>query len=319
MGNRQISDVTEKLGVSRFTVRRVLDHCGGVSSDVRQCILDIEPNTDITRRRKSSCDAYVIMPEIPAFFWSELFESIYKEFQKRNISTKYNIYSKIGDRETVENYLDEAERFGARCIIIAAEHDGLEERLSLLAKGRAVFSVCSQIKATNIFYFGSDHVSDGYIMARKCMGKLPNADCFLFIGEDADWRKGITEGLGENKKIVNIPCDHSVSSAQLARAIDTAYKKDQFDAVIGLDGISAKISMALKKCGFDIPIFCFEHQPIDDRWEKPVAEIIQDLPRTAFMVANAVEKFLNDNIYPDSKYNYIPSVYLSADEQNCRT
>ncbi len=302
MSNQQIESLSRALGVSRYTVKRALDHCPGVSSEMREQILAAAPESD----PQGAYDAYLILPEIPAYFWGTLFEALLRNFRARGIRAKYNVYSKLSDTAVAEQYLNEAQKTDARCIIVAAMGERISTLLTELAPERCVFSLCNEIAAPNVFFFGSDEREDGRLLGARC-ASLPFAvSTCLFVGENTARRAGILEILSP-EHILDLPCSYEDTAADLARQLDPILKSRQIDVVIGLDGISAKIAMALKKCHAAIPLFGFERQNIEERYGKPTALVCQDLEGIAAALADATVEFLGRRTYPPRKNNFIPS------------
>ncbi len=251
---------------------------------------------------------YVILPELPSYFWGELYEVLLRALSARGISAKYNIYSKLVNQKTVETYLEEAERLDAKCIIIAANGDRIGSRISQLAKDRAVFSVCSRPEGDNVFYFGSNHREDGFKLGQKCLELLPESRVYAFIGEDEERRQGFLEAIGD-RKAIHVFGSSEVPPYELARRVAMCCQEQNPDAIVSLDGTNARVMMALKKCGITAPTFGFEDQDPDDRYQKVEAKVCQDLEKTAEAVAEAAERYLLYRTYPVQKNCFIPTCF----------
>ncbi len=320
MKNSQLSRIAEQVGASSSAVSKALNHCHGVGSELRERILDAAEAEGISGRERPECGVYVILPETPSYFWRRLFDCLSEALLARGIMAKFNIYSIFGDRAPVERYLDEAEAMGASVIILAAHYPGIAERLSALARDRLVVMTIEGRDATNVFFVGSDHYTDGCKLAERCLSEHPAARRILAIcaaskgwvsDEDARLR-GVVNTVaeaGEGCTLTTAYFSRDDTTADLARMLDSARRSGVPDAVICLDGFTEKVCMALKKCRMDIPCYGFEAPPVDGRYPKPVGEICQDLDAIAERLAGYAEAYLATGLMPEAKHIYVESIY----------
>ncbi len=307
---RTLSEVAETVGVSNSAVSRAVNHCHGLSTEIRDTILAEADRAGLGGKVHQTCDVYLILPENPNYFWSALYEAVIAELSNQNIRIKANIYSKLNDKTIVERYLCEAERLQAKVILIAARYPELDTQLSQIAADRAVFSVCEPCSAANVFYFGSDRTEDGRLLAHRCIENHPNAINYLFLGTDPLRRQGFLE-VAENVHILKCPprLGYAQTSAELARDLEQLLSKSQCDVIVCFDGFAAKICQALKKLRRCIPVYGFEMQPLEERYGSPAGLVCQDLSALGIQIANSCETFLKKSTYPASKNTLITSFY----------
>ncbi len=306
--------IAREIGVSPSAVSKAINHCAGLSTELREQILNEAAKQGLSGKSKAQYDAYVILPGTPMYFWERIIDLLFTAMRGRGITAKYNVYSKMGDRDTVERYLDEAERLQARVIIIAARHPGLDERLSRLAETRAVFSIVETTQASNVFFIGSDRRSDSRLLGSHCLREHPDTQRILLFGDHYDPERSLhfMQTVGDIAiHSLNLPPEESIPD--IARQIDGIHREHPFDMAVCLDGRTAKISMALKKCRISVPLYGFEHPPIEERYQKPEGEVCQDLDGIVATAAEATERYLLDDRLPASKYTYVPSTYIGSE------
>lgn len=156
--------LAKKMDVSRSTVSRVLRHCGGVDTELRNEILKAAAESG--NYAVGVCDIYVILPQVPKYFWQRAYDGVARQISEP-YRVKLNICTKSTDSETALFYLDEAERMGARVIIIAMQATSvLRDRLELLAKDRLVILLSEYFENKNCFYVGGDPLEEGRAVGR---------------------------------------------------------------------------------------------------------------------------------------------------------
>ncbi len=306
MQNDRISELARTLGISASTVSKAVNHCAGVGSELRERILTEAEKTMVTSKKSADGSVYVILPEIPSYFWKKVSKALNGALSARNIHAKFNLYSGLGDAFPVERYLDEAEALSARVVIVAAKYPGLDVRLEELAATRAVFSFLEETAAKNVFYFGSDRHADSRALGKAVAEAHPEVERVLAVGNDEVRLAGLQVGLGE-KQMIPLSQSRARQAWEPAREIYDIYGKTPFGAVICLDGNTPRTAAALKKCGLALPLYGFESPPPDARYSAPAGEMCQDISATAERVAAATEQFLHLSLLPDTKRTLIPS------------
>ncbi len=304
----QLSKVAERVGVSLATVSKAINHCPGLGGELRERILTAADSAGLRGKPVGECDVYVIMPENPSYFWGTLRKELYERLLERGLSVKLNIYSRLGDDTIVERYLGEAEALGARVVIVAAKTKSLESRLTSLADGRLVISLCEESTARGVFFVGSDRVADGRMLGEHCAADHTELSRILVVGDDSERLRGVREALGARELRVLVP-ERDVTPSELARRLESLSREFGFGAVICLDGFTSLVCMALKKCFPGMPCYSFERQPLEPRYGLPHGEVVQSLPELARSCADYASRYVRLRTYPDTKRTVVASQY----------
>ncbi len=307
MKDNQVQAIARQMGISPSAVSKALNHCAGIGSELREQILTAAGPREGADGR--SPDVYVILPDTPAYFWRRVLATAAAELTRRGLVIKCNVYSRLGDQNTVDRYLEEAEALSARALLVAAHHPGLSRRLSQIAGRRAVFSLLEEVDAVNVFFFGSDRTADGTRLAKEALTEHPHAQTLLLVGNDRIRMEALGSGIGKGRQIQMLSPPRGSSAAQLARLISRICEGASPDLAVCTDGTTATLCMALKKCGLNIPCYGFEEQPTEPRYRRPGGDICQDIEAAVSRAADALERYLQWGTLPDGKYCYVESVY----------
>ena len=163
MENTTIAEIAKKLNVSTAMVSRVLRHCSGVDSEMRQRI--IAEAEHLVPADWGECAVYSILPDVPRYFWQPLRKGIADALDASNIPFKSNICTRASDDSIVLRYLDEADRLNAQVIILAAYVTPvIHKRLEALTNCHLVILLSEYHEFVNSFFVGSDAYQDGYII-----------------------------------------------------------------------------------------------------------------------------------------------------------
>lgn len=163
MENTTIAEIAKKLNVSTAMVSRVLRHCSGVDSEMRQRI--IAEAEHLVPADWGECAVYSILPDVPRYFWQPLRNGIADALNASKIPFKSNICTRAGDESIILRYLDEAERLNAQVIILAAHVTPvINRRLEALTNDHLVILLSEYHESVNSFFIGSDAYQDGYVM-----------------------------------------------------------------------------------------------------------------------------------------------------------
>ncbi len=305
-----VSRLAERVGTSPSAVSKAVNHCPGLGSDLRERILEAAESEGLSGRR-TAWDVYVILPDVPAYFWHPLLQCLDRCMNAHGLSVRYNVYTRLGDKDTVERYLREAEKLNPAALIVAARYSGIEASLERIAERSAVFSLVEAVRVPAAFFVGSDHFADGRLLAENLLAEWPHAGRVLIfsIGPSDDRLRGFVDVI----RIADCPVIYltgNESAAEPARMIDAAHRHAPLDAVVCLNGSTPLVCMALKKCRADIPCYGFEAPPIDNRYPLPVGEVVQDLARMAAVLTEQANRYVRHCQCPDSRYTMIPSTYV---------
>lgn len=166
MKNDTVTALAASMGVSKATVSRALNHCGGVDSETRERILAAIGETTVPE-----CAIYSLLPDTPGFFWQEMRRGLGDHEDMRH-PMKCSVYTRLRDDYSVLAYLRESVR--ARVLLVAASvTPAIREALTALLPGRLVLLLSEDDGIlTNGFYLGSDAEADGYAMGEVYVRRL---------------------------------------------------------------------------------------------------------------------------------------------------
>ncbi len=307
-----LTKVAEHVNTSRSTVSKALNHSFGIDDSLRERIFTAADMYGLKPKRTSEYDIYVIMPEIPTYFWVELYKRLFSAFEKAELTVKFNIYSKIGNCSVVERYLDEAEASDARLIIIAAHYEGMDERLSRLSETKKVFVICEDSGSEDVFVVGSNQESDGSLLAAHCLEENPRVKNILLIGrggarfhgfyKTAENKAAMRHMMPTREEILNLP--------GLSRMLSKTYGEFPFELVVCLSGFTSRVCMAMKKCGICVPCYGFELPFIEKRYMLPGGTVVQDIASIADRTVQMADEYLKCSLLPPEKNIFIPSEFL---------
>ena len=165
MEKNTIAEISKRLNISSSTTGRVLRHCSGVDSEIRQRILREvgRPAAEISDRRA----VYAILPDVPRYFWQPLKKGVLDTLRGTGVTYKINICAQAGDESTVLWYLDEAEALNSQIILLAAHvTPAIHRRLETMTDRRLILLLNNEYKLVNSFYVGSNTYGDGCAMGR---------------------------------------------------------------------------------------------------------------------------------------------------------
>jgi ABC-type sugar transport system substrate-binding protein len=265
----------------------------------------------------SGCELYFILPDTPHYFWDALRKSVCTA--EKQYRCKYNVYTKLHDDATATDYLREAKSLYAKVIIAAL--DGSSSVCSALAEasdGAMVILISEYADVKNAFYFGSDATRDGFLLGQYYMKTSPGILYVIAPEENRNCEKrlaGFTSGAGidiNELRIIKMPKADRLFAAKLAPSF-AALPKDQTLCFYCVAGCTDGIRLAAIKAKIDARTTLLCHDPSNTsllntrRGGKIIACIHQNVALQGKTALEAAEKFINEGIYPEKKFNYIPS------------
>ena len=166
MKNDTVTALAASMGVSKATVSRALNHCGGVDSETRERILAAAGVTEVP-----DCAIYSLLPDTPGFFWQEMRRGL-GEHEDPLYPMKCSVYTRLRDDYAVCAYLRESVR--ARVLLVSASvTPPIRDILTALLPGRFVLLLSEDDGVlTNGFYLGCDAAADGWAMGEVYVRRL---------------------------------------------------------------------------------------------------------------------------------------------------
>lgn len=317
---KQISRIANSANASPATISKVLNHCYGVSGDVRERIYREYDRVSCGKAESGHVNIYVIIPEIPSFFWNLELE----RFRNDWVTVKYNVYSRLGDHEIVMRYLKEAVACDADVIVIAAKLNGESEKLlSELADKKLIIFLTEYHDLVNCFYVGSDPGADGMRLADACL-RRPDIRKVLVLQENyPDQGKtsairlesfcGALQGrVAYDVVDVKVQVGVAMLPSTVARAIAPFLKTNAYDAVVAMNGYVPEVCAAVQKMKLPRTVRCFgfEKSPQIHKWAEKgylKAVIWQDFARQFSAAMAIAEHYIETRQCPQKKYTFLPS------------
>lgn len=317
--------IAKELGYSQATVSRAIRHCGGVDSDTRRKILSCVDTPETSQR--SECDIYVILPDTPRYFWEELKAGVTSIKPPENITVKHNVYTNVRDEDVILYYLDEADRMGARVILLAAlMTPSIFERVKALVQHCAVFFLSEWGgEPENTFFFGADSYEDGAMMGRIFCEQYSSMTPFVINVEQNDnvirRMDGFLDTLRrfDEKRFRNVPmCSISYNIAGDIRlfpskiaSILTEVMEANASYCLYIPFGNLYMSRVTQKIRGGAKVVCLGHDCMvgeDGTPENGIAATVrQDTFLQGETAIRAAIRYLETGKFPNKKYIYIPS------------
>lgn len=326
MKNKNIEEIAAKLGVAKSTVSRTLRHCSGVDSDTRRMILS-ECSTE--RYGSEQFPIYVILPDIPSYFWNRAYNTLVNAGSRSEYPIKYNIYTGLNDTDIVVSYLEEAERLNSEVIIIAAAiTPEIHDKIAQIQKKCTVFLLSEYADIVNTFCFGADNYSDGYSAGQICIKHYPehiplivNVPGIPSIGQRIDgFCDAVTQNTSSARSFIDIltieaglTIDSRLFSSGFASKLSDRLKAGKKYCVYIPFG-TQKLYDALYKLRNNDNFTCICHDTaqsdnISDFM--PISTFInQNVEAQAESAFTAAVRYIETKSFPNSKYTFTPSEIL---------
>ena len=323
MDENTIGEIAKKLNISRSVVGRVLRHCGGVDAKTRQMILSA--STSFVRDSYGECAVYLISPDVPLYFWRPLRRGIEDKLRALEIPFKTNICTRVKDESVLLRYLDEAEKLGAKAIILSARMTpAIQARLEALTSQHLIILLSEYHEIVNAFYVGSDAYRDGYAMGEYFLSHCADRPLLLLTQElsDVEQRidgfchalRSVDPSLAE--RAVRIKLDNSIFSdlkllpSKLAPLLMEAAKPYEQLCIYAPMGIP-QFPLAIIKAKLTERAVCLcQDCCVSQSDGKPAVRIVtcnQDGSAQSETAANYAIDFCRAGLYPKQKNTFIAS------------
>ena len=325
MKDYRLTQLAQELGVSKSTVSKVLNHCGGVDTELRRRILR-SAKAFAEDSTADTCTVYGILPDTPSFFWREMRRGLADGVKNEPHTCKCNIYSELHDEETVLSYLAEAERMNVQVIIIAASvTPAIHEKLTALRPGRLILLLSEYYALANAFYVGSDAYRDGQEMGRLFAASLRGGKPLLVSHtENYNVRERIrgfrdvlaaeAPSLYENITMLELDVEifsarklmPSHFAAQLSRRVSSV-REDVVGLYFPMGFL--QLPLAVKKVKTEKTIYCFGLDCLSEgeRDSGVYIDCGQDVYLQGLTAMQAAVRFATCGEYPPQKRILVPS------------
>lgn len=324
MKEDSLTAIAEKLHISKTTVSKVVRHCGGVDSETRNLVLQELKKTGYSS--VSDCPIYCIVPDVPKYFWKEMLRGITVGEKPGLTSVKYNIYTKPSDEQTVLSYLEDAEKIGAKVIIIAANMThAIRKKLESLQEQRLIILLSEYESVKNCFYVGADSFQNGYEMGRIFLERFAERRLLLFSLEDNPNAKkreaGFMQALCESQfegKMVKIEISNAYMSGGKtfpARLASVLAQKAGCEEIciyspVGMNTLPLAVHKAkLKENAVILCHDCYAEYQADGKQLYGGFSVTcnQDVFAQGLAAIHAANRYMECLEYPEKKENFLES------------
>lgn len=322
MKDSAVGHISNKLNISKSTVSKAIRHCSGVDSETRQCILD--EIRIINYQPESDCDIYVILPDIPQYFWKELRKGIQSASREDLVSIKHNIYTNPKDENAVLTYLDEAETLNARAIILATYiTPKIHDKLETLKDGRLILILSEYHELINGFFVGADAYMDGYRMGKEYLARYSDRKLItLSITGNANIQKrldGFKQAIKEeNEELLSVAAfidldrkilkDMKLLPSKLAPLFVDAVADSQAVCIYSLFGIF-QLPLAITKAKLTNKAVCMCHDYFTEKSDSGMTITCnQDVILQGRIAMELATNYVIEKMYPNDKKTIIPSI-----------
>lgn len=306
------------MKISKSTISKALNHCYGVNSDLRECILN-DYSHKATRKSVREVDIYVIVPETPRYFWRCKLPKV----SDPDIKVKYNIISRPGDTSVILHYLKEAETLDAKAIVLVSlGNPQVEKEIERLSQGRLIIYLNNLNETKNTFFIGPDPQGACRALAEVCQKHHPGSTLLLISSSKSTLSPTFSKKISafvdtiEGKipyDILSVPVNSKSSSfpAAVSRALAEYLEKERFGSVVCLDGYTSKVCSALRKLknvtGHSALCFGFENDPQNEPFAESgilKAVIYSNFQEQINLAMKKAEDYVLNGNFPHSKYSY---------------
>lgn len=294
----KLSEISQKLNISKSTVSKALNNKGGVDPATKQEIINCARKFGYFYNHTDKTQVNIL---IPARFKNHC-AYIQNIFKEKNLNAKCGIYTNYIDYLQTLNTLKKSD---CDILLIYPCQNGDNQILKTLTKKFAVWFICDVINIENTFYFGNNPKSSANLLINEFSKSNHTAPAFIVFEDEFIYKITTATILSAlNKKyirpacVINLNGKGIVSDAVIARRINTV---KNFDSVYCSAKIVGQTFGALKKLSkTDIPVFAFDE-----------TQILLNCIETA---AKNAENYILNNTFPICKYNINKPDLLSKTE-----
>lgn len=317
MKNADLKTIAALAQTSPSTVSKVLNHCHGVDSVMRDRVFRA---ADSVRARvpEGACDLYVLLPENPAYFWRERTTPALRDIP--GLTVKHNVYTVLHDSAQdgyVSRYLAQAERSGARAVIAACTPTAAERaQLAALAQRRLVILLSEDADVPNAFYVGSDARQDGAEIGRRFAQDGGAGLPVILTAPDnkncVEREQGFRAAAGEaaaGAAALPLPLYGKLFPAKTAALLSALPPAPEY-RIYSAAGMLDEVCLAAKKARiFDRCVF-YGHDARRPQQERVRAVMAQAVERQSAVAVELAREYLLTGLYPVQKRTIIPSTLI---------
>lgn len=316
MDKINLEQISKMTCTSKATVSRALNHCPGVDPCTRVRIQGAARAAGYRMPKKLPAQAGLILPTLPVYFWDEMRRGVESVFIENGQPCRTALYSSLYGTEELLSCIATVSADCPKILLIAAPtSERIQKRLAKMAEQMVVFLIGEFLDIKNTFYFGQNACQDGYALARAYFEKRNNRNKILLI-ETTENRVSTSRTEGflcymeeqgfEPVGRINVRKSGRAFAAQLAREL--ASVSQDFNCVYGSDGILSDLCLAIQKLKRTDTVTCIGFEAVPQRYASLVsATVVQDVYAQGRAAASAAIEYLQKDVLPGTKMNYIAS------------
>lgn len=334
----RIEEVSRAAQVSKSTVSKALNNCGGVDPDMKELILRTAKDMAFTpaqKRRKALQGGWtvgVVMPINPYYFWDGAIQGMkHTEKQKEDFHLIFSFFSGVSgisgqsSEKDVLYCLDYIEDLKVDLLVITPPaFPEVARRLRALAGKFPIVFFNETADAPSLFYAGTNFYQDGIRLARASQRILQDYPGLLLItgpslpmveerdGSFCDEARKLVPNLLNSGRVPVEKLDQHLFSAQLARILHDKYV-GKFRTVYVSQGFMPQVCLALHKLQLDgqVAVVGYENPSQNEAYMRKgmiKAVVEQDIYNQGVCCMEAVYQWLAHGILPANNCIHVPSI-----------
>lgn len=343
--NKIAEIISRQTNVSKSTVSKALNNCGGVDPQTKEAILKTARElqyTPIQKIRmgikKTDWTIGVVIPANPQYFWGDVIEGIKNgALQYPDIQVVFSLFSNLLSEQDTLYCLEYMQDLHVDLLIVTPPASSIIHRkLDEIALTTPIVCLSETAEIPFIFYVGANFYQDGVLLARASAQILQKHANILHINHvslpmvkqrDDGFYKETASLVPHVKWVGDVQTDQlpvSVFSAQLARILHEQYN-GLFQSVYVSQGHLPQVCLALNKLKLSerIAVFGYENPKQNNAYIKNgmiAAYIEQDTYRQGSCCIDAAYAYLTKGMLPDNRRLYVPShLYQPAIQSDSET
>ena len=304
MESDKLKQIAEQSGTTVSTVRRVLGHCAGISSETRKSVIGaqcaLKHVVEQGDRR-----AYCILPDNPKAFWHKAVDVLngHPFFP----SLKLSFYSSLQQSSTLTAYLQPLLDVTETVLILGASLNNEQRSLvEQITQNNLVIQLCEDSNVQGALYVGCDAYADGYALGEWASS---NASRVGILQNPTNHNvceriRGFKDALGEVPYVlVDEPAEKQLYASHLARSLYAV--SPQPDLLFCPGGNALEVCQAVHKLRApSLKYILWESTLQQPQLIATVRQPLAEQMRTALQLATS---FLANGTYPEQNRYITPS------------
>ncbi|MBP3435924.1 MAG: LacI family DNA-binding transcriptional regulator [Clostridia bacterium] len=249
MKSDELRRIAEHSGTSVSTVRRVLNHCAGITEETRRSVIDALDAQHSADGYSPSRRVHIILPDNPKFFWHRAFDV----FNSHPFSppAQFSFYPSLAQHDVLQTYLEPLLTEKHSVLIYSANLDAAERSLvERIADHSLVIQLGEYTPLPGTVFVGSDSYGDGVRLGQLVAAHSRTPHVALLSRPEninmCERCRGFVEGLGAaSVHYLNEPEEQPLYASLLARLLNGV--NDDLDFVFSPSGRTIELCQALYK------------------------------------------------------------------------